>query len=380
MSILFRPQTRKLFFVGLLLFAAFFPPAPAAAGEFRVAAVQLEANPELFRSKEAFTAEVKGIMKQIAVNGGADLVVFPEYTGALLGVSEAVSAAGWEDHKKLNTSMMLTFLEGLYKDVPQPLRQFFLDYGKELSDSLDRIWMDSLRFLQSAQGRPAYILGGSTFVPVPAGGPATSGPEQREAENRELRNRAVLYGPGGKVYRQDKVYLTPFEREFLDLQSGPRQHVRPVKLSEGTTIAFTLCRDTFFDDWDRRFRSAGTDLWIDIKANGEVFDAGARKRFSRAIPRRLQKSRVRYGLTVSLNGELGPLFWEGPSLLHGLVPRSSAAAEKYRVEKLDSTGMSDDQSLLLTEFAVLESREEGSRQAELAYEKSLSVKIPSPVR
>jgi hypothetical protein len=57
------------------------------------------------------------------------------------------------------------------------------------------------------------------------------------------------------------------------------------------------------------------DLWIDIKANGALYDQEERQRFLRAVPARIAEGNIPYGLTVCLTGSLLEMLWEGESSL-----------------------------------------------------------------
>jgi len=80
---------------------------------------------------------------------------------------------------------------------------------------------------------------------------------------------------------------------------------------EGVEWAFSICRDTFFDDWQERFESA--DIWVDLKANGQDFTKETEVLFSHALPERIAEGPVELGATVCLTGEYLDLFWEGRS-------------------------------------------------------------------
>ncbi len=128
-----------------------------------------------------------------------------------------------------------------------------------------------------------------------------------------LVNRAVIFDQrGAELYSQDKVFLTPFEEDLLGVEPGRLETARPFLVS-GRRVALTICRDTFFAEWERVLR--GAELWVDLKANGEPFTAQARAAFQRALPARMPGAEVPYGLTLCLTGGLVGLTWEGESSL-----------------------------------------------------------------
>jgi len=144
------------------------------------------------------------------------------------------------------------------------------------------------------------IVAGSAFVAV-----------QPEGGGEELRNRAFVLGPDGSLlYAQDKVFLTDFERDVVGLSPGRIEDASPFAVAR-VRIGLTLCRDTFFAEWEDLFR--GVDLWIDIKANAVPFTAQEREDFRRALPARLPRAGVRHGITACLVGSYLDLSWEGES-------------------------------------------------------------------
>jgi predicted amidohydrolase len=275
----------RLFSIYLFLFLSLTLLSAAGDTPLRVAGVQLEVNEGLYRSREVFRARAAEIIRKALAEDGADLVVFPEYTGVFF------SFFGM----RLDELGIETVEEGIaylrHSGGYPSLQSFFLNRSAE--DDMNRIWGSLAREFGVA------ILGGSAFIPVP------------ERGARALVNRAFLYGEDGRLLHvQDKVYLTPFEVNLLGIVPGALSAAETFQV-EGRTLALTLCRDTFFSAWEPKFSDA--DLWIDIKANGEVYGQEERALFSRALPARLAGSGVDMGMTVCLNGSFLDLYWEGPS-------------------------------------------------------------------
>jgi predicted amidohydrolase len=269
-----------------LFFFLFVTLLPTAAEiPFRIAGVQLKVNTDLYRSEELFRARAAAIIRKVLAENSADLIVFPEYTGvffSFFGMPLDELGIGTVEEG-------LAYLRrtGGYSS----LNSFFMNNSSETS--MNRIWGSLAREFRVA------ILGGSAFVPIPGSGAGA------------LVNRAFLYGEDGRLlYVQDKVYPTPFEAGVLGIVPGQISAAETFQL-EGRTLALTLCRDTFFRAWEPKFSDA--DLWIDIKANGEVYGEEERVLFRRALPERLAGSGVDLGMTVCLNGSFLDLFWEGPS-------------------------------------------------------------------
>jgi predicted amidohydrolase len=253
--------------------------------------IQLGVDEELIASLDRFEAEVSQLLAEALPEeaaGGPEkgrLIVLPEYSNvfpALIPLAELLeqhgsweaAAAAWTEEKG----------EGGLKD-------FFLQRAPWV-----RSWMDRF-YGEWAKDHRVWLLAGTYFA----------------AEGRELRNRAVLYGPDGRArYSQDKVYLTNFERSTLGISPGEQTAARIFRAA-GLRCALTICRDSFFESWEERFSDAR--LWVDLKANGQRWSAQNRELFETALPERIAASGVPWGLTVTLVGELYGLVWEGPSSL-----------------------------------------------------------------
>ncbi len=280
--------------VRLLLVFSLLAAAQAAAGPpaLRVAAVQLRVEAPLLASAGTFAAHVEGLVAQ-AQGFAPDLIVFPEYSSVFLALLPY--------YREIHSSS--TVLEGLQRirarePMVRSLRDLFL-----LNSGLARRTMEQI-FGPLAERYGVPILAGSYFAW-----------DNREGEVR-LVNRAVLFGVDGRVaYSQDKVFLTPFEQELLGVAAGRLEDAAPFPLRgpAGPRVGVTICRDTFFGQWQERL--AGSLLWVDIKANGERFNAEEQERFLRALPARIAEGEVPYGLTVCLVGNILDMLWEGESSL-----------------------------------------------------------------
>jgi len=302
-------RRRSLLLVTAFVFFGFLVPSQTAVAQEnagvqqeppQLAAVQFSVSEELLRSRERFETAAAEMLEAASMDAGNSgdrapkFVVLPEYVNAfpaLIPLLPMLREAGsWE----------AGFEQLRSREGPGAVRRFFLERAPEL-----RRWMD--RFYGGwAREHRAWLLAGTYFA----------------AEDGELRNRAVLYGPGGRaVYEQDKVYLTSFEREKLQLSPGEIEEAE-VFSAAGIRIAVTICRDSFFEAWEASFEEA--DVWIDIKANGQQWSEENRRLFDKALPERIAGGEVPWGLTVTLVGELFGLVWEGPS---SLVHREADAPE-----------------------------------------------------
>ncbi len=270
----------------LLFIAGFLEPSSAAEVETRhltVSAVQYEVELADYRSAERFASEMEPLVAE-AAKRGARLVVFPEYINVFLAFSGSfgTSSAGESGSSR--------------RSLGGELHDLLLRRSGVVRSNMNSIWG------ALAERYSLWIVAGSYFA---SGGEA-------DGENEDgLYNRAIVYGPEGKViYEQDKVYLTPFEKTRLRLSAGKIEDAGTFDI-DGWTCALTICRDSFFDEWNELFDEA--DLWVDIKANGEEYGEQTPALFERALPERIGETEVPYGLTACLNGEFLDLFWEGPS-------------------------------------------------------------------
>jgi predicted amidohydrolase len=131
------------------------------------------------------------------------------------------------------------------------------------------------------------------------------------SEHGRLRNRSFVFdSEGSQIYYQDKVFLTEFESGIIGLEAGYIEDASFFKIA-GKNIVMTICRDSYAREWEHK--NSGAFLWVDIKANGEVFNTAQRQSFLRALPSRLFYSDVNYGMTVCAVGKYLDLFWEGES-------------------------------------------------------------------
>lgn len=293
--------------LGLLLFPACESHHVADSDVLKVTAVQFSVREEIYLDPAVFEAHIDGIFRKIMSEFSPDLIVFPEYTGAFLAVSE---------YDRVFTSVDtlgrgLQMIEAADPEI-DTLHELFLEEAESVAAELDHI------FGTLARKYGVYVVGGSYFH-------KTSDKEG----NPRLVNRLVVYNPrGSRCYRQDKVFLTPFESEFLELSPGKLPE-DPGIVIEGVPVVFTICRDSFFEEWEEVNRNGY--LWIDIKGNGEVFDDETKAVFRRALPSRLKNGDVPYGITVSLTGQFLELFWEGRSFFH-----RSVGNEVFQIASTDS--------------------------------------------
>lgn len=265
----------------LLLILIFIPQIYAET--LKVAAVQLEISDLTYQSYKNYKEEMESNVLQAIENFDPDLIIFPEYTSVFPAVTPYLKYIGNSNSieeifsKIRGDKTHIQSINDLFRAESEHIEKL-MDFWGELSEKYS-----------------VTIVGGTYF----------------SFQGDELTNRLIVFGPGGnRIYEQDKYFLTEFETDILNLSPG--SSIQPEGLIiKGKKIAFTICRDTFLERWESMY--SGVDLWIDIKANGVLFDDSQRALFSRALPARLKNTDAEYGVTVCLTGQFLELFWEGES-------------------------------------------------------------------
>jgi predicted amidohydrolase len=255
----------------------------------RVAAVQFKIQQSDLQSFAAFRSRIETLVTN-CLAFEPDLIVFPEYTSvfpALIPYYSAIRVSQSAEDGLSRISAQDPLIDGF--------RDLFL-----LNSGLVERFMEQV-FAALARRYAVAIIPGTCFT------------WSRRGAEAALVNRLVMYDQSGEIiYTQDKVFLTPFEEQLLELSPGVLEQAEPIVL-QGQRIGITICRDTFFSDWLQVL--SGVDLWIDIKANGARFTQEERQRFLRAVPARIAEGDIPYGLTVCLTGSLLDMIWEGESSL-----------------------------------------------------------------
>ena len=252
---------------------------------FTVVGIQLSVSPELYRTEEVFTREMSALIALIDGIYHPDLIVLPEYSGVFLSLipylPEILTASNYEEAFKILSAK-------------RPAMECPGDLFIRESERVESYWTGLWSRIASKHG--VFILPGSVFL---------------KDEQGKLKNRGMLFGRDGELlYIQDKVYLTDFEINILEISPGDMNEPRTVSL-DGLSIGFSICRDTFFPALEEQL--LGADLWIDIKANGVPFTQEEEELFQKALPERILSSGVPYGMTVCLTGSFLDLLWEGVS-------------------------------------------------------------------
>lgn len=256
-----------------------------AQSDVRIVGVQFHIQEEIYVSPASFAIALEKEIRRVVLNGKErpDLVVFPEYASVFLALTP------YAQEIQTSTSIDEALAKIRIKTPVRSIRQLFLNTSGRVEDEMDRIWGGLARKYRVA------LISGTYFA---------------ELEG-DLFNLCVVYDEeGNRIYHQAKVYLTEFEREIVGLEPGTLAEARLWELN-GLDVGVTICRDTFFESWNTILGDG--DYWIDIKANGTVFDGQEAARFRRALPERIADTEVSGGMTVCLTGRFLDLFWEGRS-------------------------------------------------------------------
>ncbi|MFW5843583.1 MAG: nitrilase-related carbon-nitrogen hydrolase [Spirochaetota bacterium] len=252
--------------------------------EFSVAAVQFSVNEELYTKPGAFRREVERLVADAVKVHDADLVVFPEYINVFLLARDLVGPLGRADSIDEALRELAKIRPG-FSGLPDLLEST----AAGVTSAAFRMWREI------AVAYDVAIVPGTFFVP----------------EGQELRNRLLVLDADGRVvYQQDKVFLTEEEDELLGLSPGSVAAAQTVEL-EGVELGLTICRDSYFDAWEPVLGKS--DIWIDLRANGEPYSQQVRARFDGALPERVEETEARGGLSATLTGTFLDLLWEGPA-------------------------------------------------------------------
>ncbi|MDC7232039.1 MAG: hypothetical protein PQJ58_02315 [Spirochaetales bacterium] len=273
----------KVFIYTALLLLTVNLPALTSGEKLETVIVQFEMSAGIVRSREAYALAMEEAMVAAMDGGRADLVIFPEY----IGVFSALIP--WYDILASGKPFEEVWFAVSRETGLQSIKDLFISRAADNDAFLNSLWGDLARRYN------VYILSGTRF----------------NTEGNRLYNQAVVYSPDGEVfYRQNKYFLTDFETDIVGLNSGDIDETDGFDIKDHH-INLTICRDTFLKEWEIIHHEG--DLWIDIKANGVEYTEDQEALFTRALPARLIKTDVPYGITACLTGDFLDLLWEGES-------------------------------------------------------------------
>ena len=263
----------------------------------RIAVAQLHIDNRWTGSRRSFDAQARLLIEAIVDDHAPDIIVLPEY----LGFFRAAAA-----------------VRNTLPDAFDALATAVDDADEIVLEIPDATVANAI-----AGGRSVWraLAKEHAVTIVPGTAPAIDG-------DGRLHNRlSVIDEHGEVIYTQDKVFLTDYERDVIGVDPGAIADALPVEIG-GVEIAFTVCRDTFFDAWDVHF--GDVDLWIDLRANGEPYTEEVRARFADALPARVEESGTALGASATLTGSFAGLIWEGPSFVVDETGRRIAESPSAR--------------------------------------------------
>ncbi|MDO5703780.1 MAG: carbon-nitrogen hydrolase family protein [Paracoccus sp. (in: a-proteobacteria)] len=158
-----------------------------------------------------FAAFEAKLTRWVQAAEGADLLVFPEY-----GAMELASLG-----------------------------------GRAVAGDLERSLHEAARQQPAAESVYARLARDHGCHILAASGPVFDGPRPV--------NRAVLFGPGGRIGHQDKQVMTRFERETWDVTGAPGLRVFDTDLGR---IGVLICYDSEFPLLGRALAEAGAELLL----------------------------------------------------------------------------------------------------------------------
>ena len=293
---------------------------PAELPRVRIAAVQF--NIDLSASAVSYARHVHALVSQ-AVEGGASLVIFPEYTSLpLVGLMPGA--------RRLSRA-----LESAAAIPKQARPAGGSDYAtmalafRLSAVAAQRVYHTTFSTL-AARFR-VTILGGSIIEPGSDG---------------RLRNAAYLYGPdGGLLARQVKTHLMPSE-VAMGYARGEEIVVAETPVGR---LAFPVCMDHTYFETARIAALLGADLLVDPAANNDYYDAYAQ---ARGVWSRTQETQV-YGVLCCAVGRVAGVVFQGRSGVYaplGLSANGDGVLAEARSCDLEEIVFAELDYALLREF------------------------------
>lgn len=228
-----------------------------------------------------------------AVEGGAQLVVFPEYAGAsLLGLLPGVQELA-EGHS----------MQAAINELTGGAQVSVGDVFRAVAPAARKVYLDTFSTL--ARKFNIHLVAGSIILPETDG---------------KLYSHAHLFAPDGHLIgTQRKLHLFTSEESWLT----PGREMRVFDLPFGR-VAMPICMDNTFWETTRLAFLAGAEILVDMAADDSADNEWLA---ARGVRMRVQESPT-FGLHVySVTDSFG-LHWRGRSSVYapvGLLPRDQRA-------------------------------------------------------
>lgn len=264
--------------------------------QIRVCAVQQEI--QLIKNYRQYVDRMYGFIHQ-SVEEGGQLIVFPEYSGALiLGMLPLVETILKKMTKQDGGSIDKD--EDVAIDIVETLSiltPFLLDIFETTFSEL------ALHF-------GVYIMPGSIMI----------------VDGDSAYNRSYLFGPDGRVVgKQDKLHLVMLEKD-IGLSMGEDLSVFDTPIGK---LAFPVCMDATYFETFKIAKDKGADIVIIPIANMEEYNYYFALR---GIWPRVQESGV-YGIKSALVGELYGIEFTGKAGIFApllLTPNSDGVLKEAK--------------------------------------------------
>ena len=123
--------------------------------------------------------------------------------------------------------------------------------GAAVAGDLERSLREVARHATARDGLHASLAARHACHILAASGPAFDAPDRRPV------NRAVLFGPEGRIGHQDKQIMTRFEREEWNVAGAPGLQVFDTPVGR---LGITICYDSEFPLLARQMAAAGAEI------------------------------------------------------------------------------------------------------------------------
>lgn len=206
------------------------------------------------------------------------LVVLPENTALMAGFigSRGARARARTDSVAAFADLLQDYKQPIeyyrekFPETP-PLRRLLMAMTDTLGRAVETTFPGLARrygvYLAISIDAAEYVETGDPAVVAAVGDPDLPGlTSAYVAEQAEVYNMSLVYGPDGReLGRVRKAYLTPPERDLLQLNYGSLEQLRPIETPFGR-LAPVISKDGWMPDVLERFNELGADITLQHEA------------------------------------------------------------------------------------------------------------------
>lgn len=292
--------------LGLVL-ASSAAASPRRHARARIIAVQLKISTDMYRDAGTFKAvmdRVVGAAAKRRARSCPTLVALPEDVG--LGL---IFLGQWETVKDAKDIRDAGALLGA--KLGEPVMGAVMQHGVSPTRAL--LMTANELYLRDAYYQTFSALASKCHVYLAAG----SAPLSR-AGSPSVANRAVLFGPDGKIMGEwDKVHLIDLEGPLgLDLAAGKVEDLAVVDTPFGK-VGTSICYDGFHDDVLDRLTSQGAEVILQPSFNPKAWTPAEETDWSTGLWQRLKARQGVVGVNPMAVGSLFDVICEGRSNIVG---------------------------------------------------------------